>query len=96
MKQKRKKERKKERKNKKNSTFVTAHLCLAVFKGGWGKYISISDHKSPEEGGWLLKYAFSVFVAELYGFCLSVACIAPLYQPYIEGLLNLWYMRTKK
>ena len=45
--------------------------------------------KAPKEEGWVLKEAFSVYVAELYGFCLSVFDIVHLYHPYIESLLTL-------
>ena len=41
--------------------------------------------KALKEEGWVLKEAFSVFVAELYGFGLSIAYIARLRHPYIES-----------
>ena len=45
--------------------------------------------KALKVGGWVLKYAFSVFVVELYGFCLSIEYYACLHHPYIESLSTL-------
>ena len=44
--------------------------------------------KALKEEAWALKYAFSVFVVKLYGFCLSIPYIARRRHPYIESLLT--------
>ena len=64
-------------KNTKNGTFATAHLFLAVFRKAFGQvYLVLLITEALKKDGWVLKYAFSVFVVKLYSFCLSTAYIA--------------------
>ena len=64
---------KRERKNSKNGTLATADLHLAVFARLWTTIPVLPIIKALKEKVWALKYAFSVFVVKLYGFCLSIA-----------------------
>ena len=49
----------------------------------------ILEQNPLKEEGWVLKEAFGVFVAELYGLCLSIAYIVCPHYPYIESAPTL-------
>ena len=60
-------------------TFVFS--CLP--QNFWESILVLLIIEALKEEGWV------VFVAELYGFCLSIAYIARLHHPYIESLSTL-------
>ena len=51
-----------------------------------GNYMSLADLKGIHTGR---LGAFSIFMVKLYGFCLSIAYIERMRNPYIESLLTL-------
>lgn len=53
--------------------------------------MSLADLKALKEEGWMLKYAFGIFVIKLHGFCLNVLNILRTWA-IIESLPTLIYM----
>ena len=55
--------------------------------------------KALKEEAWVLKYAFSMFVVKLYGFCLSIAYIArrrhPIHKVSTDSLINAIQYNTQ-